>query len=122
MEIKLTKINGVEVSGSVSNPFMFSPEQWVSDMDSTYLNIGGEQKKLQGVPLEKIWNFAEPDINASVMVFVSIDGQSQLEKSEYLGNDSLRVFINLKDDGMKYLVADMSGKIIVENISAIEIK
>ena len=122
IEIKLTKINSVEVSGSVFNPFVFSPEQWVSDMDSTYLNIGGEQKKLQGVPLEKIWNFAEPDINASVMVFVSIDGQSQLEKSEYLGNDSLRVFINLKDDGMKYLVADMSGKIIVENISAIEIK
>ena len=120
-EIKLTKMNGVEVRGSVSNPFIFSPEQWVSDMDSTLINIDGEQKKLQGVPLEKIWNQAKPEKSASSMIFISSDGQVHLEYSEFAGNDSLRLFVNLTSDGLKYLIADMNGKMIVNNLSAIEI-
>ena len=121
-EIKLTKMNGVEVRGAVSNPFIFSPEQWVSDMDSTLFNINGEPKKLQGVSLTKIWEKSQPAGTASIMSFSSESTSSELEKSLFLGNDSTRIFVDLTSEGTRYLIGNMTGDIIFSDVTSIEIK
>ena len=121
-EIKLTKVNGIEVKGKISNSFIFSPEQWVSDMDSTLFNINGEPKKLQGVSLTKIWEKSQPASSASVMAFSSPGDTYTLEKSQFLGNDSIRIFINLTSEGIRYLIGNMNGELIFLDVKSIEIK
>jgi ABC-type thiamin/hydroxymethylpyrimidine transport system permease subunit len=121
-EIKLTKMNGIQVTGNVSNSFTFSPDQWISDMDSTIFKINNEPKKLQGVPLEKIWEKSQPGSSAAVMIFSSTSGSYELKKTGFTGNDSLRLFVNLTPEGMRYLVGNMTGEIIAADVTAIEIK
>jgi ABC-type thiamin/hydroxymethylpyrimidine transport system permease subunit len=121
-EVKITAIIGVEISGSVTNPFIFHPEEWVSDMDSTLFKINGEQKKLQGVPLPKIWEKSQPDEDASKMVFSSKSTSFELEKAKLLGNDSIRIFVNLTPEGTHFLIGKMTGEIIFADIAAVEIK
>lgn len=121
-EIKLTKMSGVEVNGAVNNPFTFSPEMWVAEMDSTLFKINGESKKLQGVALEKIWKESQPESSASVMVFSSESGTLELGETKILGNDFLRIFTNLTPEGTRYLVGTMTGEILKDSVSSIEIK
>jgi ABC-type thiamin/hydroxymethylpyrimidine transport system permease subunit len=121
-EIKVTKMNGIEIRGSVTNPFIFSPGQWISEMDSTSVNVNGEQKKLQGVPLSKVWEKAQPYDSASVIVFSSANNTYEMEKSQFLGNDSIRIFVNLTPQGTHYLLGTMTGKLLFDDIISIEIK
>ncbi len=121
-EIKVTRINGLEIEGSVLNPFFFNPLEWISEMDSTLFIINGEPKKLQGVPLMKIWEKSQPEIKTSVIIFSPGENSSDMEKSQFLGDDSIRLFVNLTPEGTRYLVGTMTGEILFDNVASIEIK
>jgi ABC-type thiamin/hydroxymethylpyrimidine transport system permease subunit len=121
-EIKLIKINGIEVKGKVSNPFVFVPDQWVPEMDSTAVNVNGETKKLQGVPLENLWEKAQPTDRATLMVLLSLNNAYEIGKDKFLANDSIRIFINLTPQGTQYLLGTMTGELIFDGITSIEIK
>lgn len=121
-EIKLTRMNAIAVTGAAANPFTFHPDEWVADMDSTNFSIDGEPRKLQGVPLDELWKKAIPENNATVMVITSDSKNLELEKSQFLGNDSIRIFINLLPVKTRYLVGTITGEILIDDVNAIEIK
>lgn len=112
----------IAVSGNVSNQYIFSPQDWVVEMDSTFLNLNGESVKLQGVSLRDIWERAQASESAKFMRFYSGKETLELNSSDFLGSDATRIFTLLGENGMEFVLGQMNGNVISRNIHSIEIK
>ena len=112
----------IKIGGNVANPFTFKPSEWVGDMDSTFLNLDGEQVKLQGVGIQSIWEKAQPNESADEISLISFTETHYLNKSEFLENNEFRFFTLLGGNGMEFLLGKMNGEVIFRNIQSVEIR
>lgn len=99
----------------------FDPDNWISEMDSTQVSLPGGSRKLQGVPL---WKVIEANLNGSSpsdIYFSSAEETISLEWTEIDGNDNLRLFTVIEDDGISFALAEMSGKVHLFPVTGIEI-
>jgi hypothetical protein len=106
----------------VENPFIFLPEDWIEEMDSTFLNLDGVSTKLQGVALRSLWTYAHPKDEFGSMEFTSIEQSLNIPSEEFMVNDEIRVFILLGDKEMEFVLGRMDGEVFLRDIHSIEIK
>jgi len=97
-------------SGAKSN---FDPDEWKTDMDSSQVDLPGGSKKLQGVPVWKIIDQNLDGEDPTSVIFKSLDDALTLEWSKFEGNDDLRVFTVIEEEGIAYALAEMSGNVLI---------
>jgi len=121
-ELILMKNGGIQVEGEINRSFTFLPEEWQNSMDSAYIDFGEDQIKLQGVELREIVDHSDPKDEAAQIVLVSHDENRIISFEELNGSlKECRIFISQGDSGVEYILAKMSGDILLKNILTIEI-
>jgi hypothetical protein len=120
----LTIINSESLSivGSSGEKSEFAPDEWKIDMDNTLVNFLGEVKKLQGVPIWKIvvrnLHFEKPN----VITFKSINKSLAVNWCKIKDNGNLRIFPIIGRVGITYILAEMSGDVIIYPVTEIVIE
>jgi len=122
-ELILMKNEGIQVKGEVNKPFTFLPDEWQSSMDSANIDFGDEWIKLQGVQIREIVDHSDP-IDESIEIVLVGSEENRIISYEEL-NGSLkenRIFISQADSGVEYIIANMSGDILLRNLIALEVR
>lgn len=120
---KLTVIasESLVITDQNNESYEFNPVEWVSDMDSTQVALPGGSQKLQGVP---VWKIVEtrPDQEApEEIIFKSDEGSLTLSWIEIEGDDTLRLFTVIEENGFSFALANMSGEVQLFPVTEIEI-
>lgn len=113
-ELSITKPNG-EI-------YQFDPDEWISEMDSTQISLPEGSKKLQGVP---VWKVIQANFNnneLSTILFKSESESLELSWSAIQGDDDLRIFSIIEENGIAYTLAEMSGEVRIYPLSEIVIE
>lgn len=120
--MKVIDLRQIQIRGMVDNPYSFLPEDWVEEMDSTFLHLEGESTKLQGVAVRSLWAYAQPKDDAGLMDFRATDNSFHLPYDEIADSDEIRIFTLLSDKGMEFVLGRMNGEVLLRDIHSIEIK
>jgi hypothetical protein len=109
----------VDITGKSHN---FNPDEWVSEMDSTQVNLPEGSQKLQGVPVWKILSQYIDEKESTEVVFSGDSDQLTIPRAEIYNNDNLRVFTVIKSDGIGFALATMSGELRLFPLRSIEVQ
>ena len=99
----------------------FDPDEWVSDMDSTQIALPDGSQKLQGVPVWKIVEAYFDQGTSTEVLFKSNEETLIMRWSDIDGDDTLRLFTVIKDEGISFALAYMSGEVQLFPVTEIEI-
>jgi hypothetical protein len=91
-------------------------------MDSTQIALPGGSQKLQGVPLWKVIEANVKENLPNTVIFKSKSGSTELSWSEIQGNDELRIFSIIEENGIVFTLAKMSGDVLVYPLTEIIIE
>ncbi len=119
--LSVIKAEGLSITKPNGEIYQFDPDEWVSEMDSTQISLPEGPKKLQGVPVWKVIqanaNISEP----STILFKSEIESLELSWTAIQGDDDLRIFSIIEENGIAYTLAEMSGAVIIYPLSEIVI-
>jgi ABC-type thiamin/hydroxymethylpyrimidine transport system permease subunit len=102
---------------------LFEPADWVSEMDSTRLDVGSGNKKYQGVPLGLLLDPGLSSGEYTQVVASNDQGQEALlSLEEVLGDDGIRIFLLLDQGVMSYALAHLDGEVYLVGVEKIEIR
>lgn len=113
---------GLVIVDSAGVSTEFDPDAWVSEMDSIQVALPDGSQKLQGVP---VWKVIDPLLNGSIpadLKFISEVDTLTLTWDEISQKDDLRIFTEINDTGLNFVLADMSGKVLLYPLTKIEIR
>ena len=99
----------------------FLPDEWTAVMDSTQINLDSGSEKLQGVAVWRVVEKFSAGKSPSEVIFSSPETTLSLPWAEIEGNDNLRIFTRIEGERISYLLARMSGEVLITPLSAIEI-
>ncbi len=109
--INVIASQGLRIIDPSGETYEFDPDQWVSEMDSTQVALPDGSQKLQGVPL---WKIVETYAEDGEVQEVSLSSEAESISytwSEIDGDDNLRLFTVIEDDGISFALAEMSGEV-----------
>jgi energy-coupling factor transport system substrate-specific component len=121
-QMKVIGTGQIQVSGRVENPFLFLPEEWIEEMDSTFINLEGETTKLQGIAVRSLWNHASPLSDANSIDFRASAESFNMPIEDFIDSDEIRIFTLLSDSGMEFVLGKMNGDVLLKGVQSIEIK
>jgi hypothetical protein len=122
IEIRLIAAKALEVNMPQGGIFLFEAKNWISEMDSTQIALPEGSQKLQGVPVWKVIEASATGSNISQVLFKSDTGQNlTLDWEKIDQNNDIRLFILIEDQGISYVLAEMSGDVLVYPVTSIEI-
>ncbi len=120
--ITLIGANPLPIAGDVAETIPYDPADWQFEMDSTSLNLSGGTRKVQGAPLGRIIEAAQPISDAGRVIVEGADAQASLALDEILGNDKLRIFTVIEGKSMTYALGRMNGEVLVENVQRLNVQ
>ncbi len=101
----------------------FKPQKWQYEMDSARINLAEGSKKLQGVAVNKVLSpIDDPAIAYSTVKFSNADADYSIDLSAIQEDDSIRIFVNITDYKMKYVIGTIQGEVFLENIERIDLQ
>jgi energy-coupling factor transport system substrate-specific component len=112
----------LEVSGALDAPAPYDPDDWQYDMDSVRLDVGGDSRKLQGVPLGKVLVAMEPQAGAETVIVYTGSGPLSLPLAEVLADDDIRLFTVIGEDDVTFALARMEGEVLASQVTRIEVE
>jgi ABC-type thiamin/hydroxymethylpyrimidine transport system permease subunit len=113
---------GLTIATPIGERNQFDPNKWVLEMDSTQIALPGGSQKLQGVPLWKVIEANVKENLPNTVIFKSKSGSTELSWSEIQGNDDLRIFSIIEENGIVFTLAKMSGDVLVYPLTEIIIE
>ena len=121
---KLSVINaqGISIINQSGETNQLDPDEWISEMDSTQINLPEGSKKLQGVPVWKVIQANYNNNEPSTILFKSESERLELSWSGIQANDDLRIFSIIEEDGIAFALAEMSGEVHIYPLSEIVIE
>jgi hypothetical protein len=120
-KITISASEGLTIINSNGETHTFDPDQWLDEMDSTRVNLSQGSQKLQGVPLWKIVEYYQSDCSYQEVNLKSGKSTETLTWEELNANDDLRLFTVINEQGISFVLAEMSGDVLLEEISGVEI-
>ncbi len=99
----------------------FIPDDWLSEMDSTQIELPDGSQKLQGVPLWKIIETILADESPTEVHLISSEETLSISWSDIDGKDDLRLFMVIEEKNISYALAEMSGEVLIFPVIEIEI-
>jgi ABC-type thiamin/hydroxymethylpyrimidine transport system permease subunit len=100
----------------------FDPQHWQDAMDSVSLDLSSGPIKVQGVPLGEVLNQRGLKAQASQVVVRATESELTLALEDVMGDDDLRIFSLVRQDGIHYVLGRMSGEALVEEVTSIEVR
>jgi len=120
--ITLVAAARLPISGALQNPHDFLPQDWQSEMDSFLITFSDGQIKTQGVPLAVLINVMQPRAEAVEIVFRSADKEQAIPLVQALADDELRIFTVIKDGLVRFAIARSSGAVLLDSLTAVEVR
>jgi hypothetical protein len=109
----------LEIAGNV---VPFNPVDWISDMDSTTLELESGSAKVQGVALGLILDSAAPNLTDGQVIGVAPDGNQQSFSIQQVKDDpGIRIFLNLTQGSVSYVLANLDGEVYLPVLERIQI-
>lgn len=100
----------------------FQPADWISEMDSAYLDVGDGARKYQGVPLGLIVAASAPGLEAGELTAFGIDNSLRsFAIDEVLADEGIRVFINFGQGTTSYVLANLDGEVYLPALERIQV-
>lgn len=99
----------------------FIPDEWISEMDSTQVALPEGSKKLQGVPVWKIVEAYAETQQPETIILRSDADELTFSWLDIQDNDDLRVFSAIDESGISFVLAEMSGDILLFPLTEMEI-
>lgn len=121
-ELTVVGASTLEITGALADPALYDPNDWQFEMDATSLELGDGPQKVQGAPLGKVLASMSPADDAATVAIHTPQGTETLPLSDVLGNDKIRLFTVIHDEGVEFAVARISGDIIAAQVEKIEVK
>ena len=90
-------------------------------MDSTQVALPEGSKKLQGVPIWKIVEAYPESEKPEAIIFRSNGDEITLTWSEIQNNDDLRIFSVIEPSGISFVLAEISGDVLLFPLTEMEI-
>jgi hypothetical protein len=110
------------LTGLLESPGSFDPAQWLGEMDSVSLQLPDGNVKMQGVPLAAVIQDCHPLANATKVVIESSDNDLTLVLSDVVEDEDLRIFSRIQEQGIQFVLGRMSGEVLLEGISGIDVR
>jgi len=110
------------ISGILSEPFEFVPEEWLTEMDSISIDIGNGNHKYQGVPIYQIIKSLQLTSENYLVSFITDGVSYDVRLSELPKDGSLRLFVIINESEISYALATMSGEVLAYPVNEIIIK
>lgn len=102
---------------------VFQPQAWVSEMDSTNLDVGYGTNKYQGVPLRLLFSSALEGEGYAEFILTGPGGeQTTLPVKDVRGDDGLRLFLIMEEGMVSYAAAHMQGEVIETDVTTIKLQ
>ncbi len=120
-EITISIAQGLRIQLSSEEVFIFKPDDWLSDMDSTQVLLPEGPEKLQGVPL---WKILDPLITDKTQINIDIHADQEMRTyawKDIVEDQNLRIFTVIGDEGFTFALATMSGEVHLYPIELIEV-
>jgi DMSO/TMAO reductase YedYZ molybdopterin-dependent catalytic subunit len=114
--------SALEVTGALTSPEPFDPNDWQFEMDSTALDLGQGARKLQGAPLGKVLQEMKPRPEAAEVVLYTGGDPVTLSLADVLSDDAVRIFTVVDPQGVWFAIARMDGQVIVPQVTRVEVK
>jgi ABC-type thiamin/hydroxymethylpyrimidine transport system permease subunit/DMSO/TMAO reductase YedYZ molybdopterin-dependent catalytic subunit len=121
-ELEVVGSAALGVVGSVEQPGVYDPSQWLAEMDSTTLDLGGGAVKVQGVALGNVIQTAQPRDDATEVLLYGAGAPLALPLADVLGDDNLRVFTVIGNEGVSFAVAGMDGAVLATDVARVEVR
>ena len=113
---------GLTIQTPSGETYIFKPDDWLTEMDSTQVALPNGSEKLQGVPLWKvIERFADNDVQISIVLYGNQESLSYTWK-DIKGDNNLRIFTVIGNDGFDFVLANMSGEVHLYPLIGIEVQ
>lgn len=121
VKLTISVAEGLEIHTPSGDSEIFNPEDWLQDMDSTQITLSDGPQKLQGVPLwEIVYPFFLEDSQYSIKLFSS-ESDILFSWSEIKENDRIRIFTIISGEDYSFVLATMSGEVLLYPLERIEI-
>jgi hypothetical protein len=91
-------------------------------MDSTEVSLPTGSQKLQGVPLWKVIESSESEANPVTISVLTDQDSTTYDWQAINGDDSLRIFTVISDEGFQYALGTMSGEVQLYPLTRIEVE
>lgn len=122
VKITVSTAQGLPIISPSGETQLFEPENWLDAMDSTQVALPGGSQKLQGVPLWKVIDALRlPEAPQAVRAHSHQESRS-FAWQEVSGDDGLRIFTIIADDGFAYVLGTMSGEVLLHPLTTIEVE
>jgi energy-coupling factor transport system substrate-specific component len=110
------------VRGLLESPGPFDPQNWQDSMDSVSLQVSSGPLKVQGVPLGEVLQARGPTQEASRVVVAATEREWTLDLEDLIDDDDLRLFSLVTTDGIHFVLGRMSGEVLLEQVTSIEVR
>ena len=112
----------LEVSGALTKPVLYDPDDWQFEMDSVRLDVGDGPQKLQGVSLGLVLEAMAPSADAATVVVQTEAEPLELPLAEVLGDDDLRLFTAIGEESISFALARMDGSVLAARVTGILVR
>jgi len=121
MNITIITSKSLVITAPSGEFYNFDPDKWVSEMDSTQVNLPNGSQKLQGVPVWQIVEASKRDEIPAEVKFTSSEETVVYTWDDINRNDNLRIFTVIEDQNLSFVLANMSGEVYLFPVTKIEI-
>jgi energy-coupling factor transport system substrate-specific component len=120
--ITISASQGLELQTMSGDVFTFEPDDWLAEMDSTQVNLPTGTQKLQGVPLWKVIQSIQSDANLTTINALTEQDTHTYDWQAIDGDDSVRIFTVISDEGFQYALGTMSGEVHLFPVTRIKVE
>ena len=122
VRISVFSSDGILIVDQNKQSHYFLPDEWLSEMDSTQIELPEGGQKLQGVPVYKIIEFFSNQKISTTVKMWSGETISEIPWSDLQNDDNLRVYTIISDLGIDYVLAETNGNVLLYPLDKITIE
>lgn len=112
----------LDVSGALSTPAAYDPDDWQFEMDAVRLDLGDGPKKYQGVALGQVLAAMEPKADADTVHVFGPTEPVSLSLPDVLADDDVRLFTIIGETDVAFALADIEGNVLAARVTSIEVE
>jgi len=108
--------------GSISEPGNIDLNQWLDEMDSTTLTLKDGACKAQGISVFRILFDIGVSRQAQSAIFSNSKNAYEIALKTLEESDDIRIFMLMEQSGIRYVLGQMNGTVLFEDIEKVKIE
>lgn len=108
--------------GSISEPGNIDLNQWLDEMDSTTLTLKDGASKAQGISVFRILFDIGVSRQAQSAIFSNSKNAYEIALKTLEESEDIRIFMLMEQSGIRYVLGQMNGTVLFEDIEKVKIE